>query len=62
MATIITSIFYITILFNREQHNVVSCRDGRHYLEQVTITKAYKNHFIAKDKTDGKLLLCNYTR
>ncbi len=62
MTTIITSLFYITILFNGTQHNIVSCKDGRHYLEQVTITKAYKTHFTAKDKTDWKTLLCYYTK
>lgn len=62
MTTIITSLFYITILFNGSEHNVVSCKDGRHYLEQVTITRTLKNGFIAKDKTDWKSLYCYYTK
>lgn len=62
MTTIITSLFYITVLFNWQEYNIVSCKDWRHYLEQVTITRVLPKYFLAKDKIDWKVLKCFYTK
>ena len=42
MGTIITSIFYITVLFNWSQHNIASCNDGRYYIQDIKITRMLK--------------------
>lgn len=62
METIITSIFYITVLFNGKHYNLVSCNDWRHLVQDVTITRVLPKVFLAKDKTDGKVLKCFYTK
>ena len=41
MGTIITSIFYITVLFNWS-HNIASCNDGRYYIQDIKITRMLK--------------------
>lgn len=62
MATVISSIFYISVLFNWVPTNIVSCRDWRHLLSHVTITRVLPKYFLARDNDDWKLLLCSYNK